>query len=397
MELIGKKIVIIVENLPLPFDRRVWQESCALKEQGADVYIICPIGKEYTEKYEKINDIHIFRHSLPLEGNGAIGYLVEYAYSLYHQKRLLNYIWKKFNGFDVIQACNPPDLIYLNVKKYIRRGVKFVFDHHDINPELYLAKFNKKDILYKLLIYFEKKTFKYADMCIATNESYKNIAIDRGNKTSDQVCIVRSGPDLKRLVIAPPKKDIKKNKKITIGYIGVIGQQEGIDHLLNALKLLINKYDNFHCYIIGDGPHKNSMVELSKSLKLTNYVTFTGRIPDVNMLEILNTCDLCVNPDIYNEMNDKSTMNKIMEYMALSKPIIQYQLTEGKVSAQESSLYAERNNIIDFCDKILILIKDEKKRKNMGEYGRQRIEKYLNWDIEKKKYIKAYNNLFEIN
>tara|TARA_Y100001980_G_C14556662_1_gene349167 strand:+ start:12015 stop:13211 length:1197 start_codon:yes stop_codon:yes gene_type:complete len=397
LELIGKKIVIIVENLPLPFDRRVWQESNALKEAGAEVFIICPIGKGYELEYEKINDIHIYRHFLPIEANGAIGYLFEYSYSLFYQRKLLRKIWIEQNGFDVIQACNPPDLIYLNVKKYIKMGVKFVFDHHDINPELYLAKFEKEDVFYKLLKFFERQTFSCADISIATNESYKKIAIERGLMKPTDVYVVRSGPDLSRLKIQAPKIELKKNKLITIGYIGVIGQQEGIDHLLKALKILVDKfnYHDFHCYIIGDGPVRLVMEKMCKKLNLDSFVTFTGRIPDSKMLNILNTCDLCVNPDIYNEMNDKSTMNKIMEYMALGKPIVQYDLTEGRVSAQDASLYAARNDINDFAIKIFELINNKDKRELMSNFGKKRVLKDLHWGIEKEKYLDTYRMLLK--
>ena len=396
LELIGKKVVIIVENLPLPFDRRVWQESCALIEAGIEVFIICPKGKDYTLSYEKINNIHIYRHSLPFEANGALGYLYEYSCALFYQRKLLKHIWNKHNGFDVIQACNPPDLIYLNVKKYIKKGVKFIFDHHDINPELYIAKFNRKDFFYNLLLYFEKQTFKTCHLSIATNNSYKQIAINRGKMKKEDIFVVRSGPDLNRLKIQEPILSYKKNKLITIGYIGVIGQQEGIDHLLKSIDKLIREfnYTDFHCYIIGDGPTKKEMHDLSNSMCLNEYVTFTGRIADSEVLNILNTCNICVNPDLYNTMNDKSTMNKVMEYMALGKPIVQYDLTEGKISAKESSLYARPNDIMDFTKKIYNLITDKSKRKSMGSIGKKRILEKLNWDIEKPKYLSVYKKVF---
>tara|TARA_Y100001970_G_scaffold168897_1_gene206550 strand:+ start:30574 stop:31770 length:1197 start_codon:yes stop_codon:yes gene_type:complete len=398
LELTGKKIVIIVENLPLPFDRRVWQESNTLKEAGAEVFIICPKGKGYDIDYEVIDGIHIYRYRLPLEAKGALGYFLEYSYSLFYQRKLLNKIWNEHGKFDVIQACNPPDLIYLNVKKYIKKGVKFIFDHHDINPELYIAKFNRKDIFYKLLQYFERQTFRYANLSIATNESYKEIAIKRGLMEPSKVFVVRSGPDLSRLKIQESKLEIKKNKLITIGYIGVIGQQEGIDHLLEILKILLDKYNfnNFHCYIIGDGPVRDNMIKMSYEMKLEDFVSFPGRIPDSEMLDILNSCDICVNPDIYNEMNDKSTMNKIMEYMALGKPIVQYNLTEGRISAGEASLYAKKNNRDDFADKIMELVNNEEKRLLMSKYGKDRVYNDLHWGIEKYKYLDVYKKILAL-
>lgn len=397
MELTGKKIVIIVENLPLPFDRRVWQEANSLKESGAEVLIICPSGKGYENEFEEINNIKIYRYNLLIEAESAFGYLIEYLSAIYHQRRLLKTIWKKRNGFDAIQACNPPDLIYLSVKKYIKKGVKFVFDHHDINPELYLAKFGKKDLFYKFLLFFERKTFQNAHISIATNNSYADIAVKRGLMKKEKVFVVRSGPALSRMKKYPPKIELKKNKKITIGYVGVIGQQEGIDHLLDALSILINDlhFTDFHCYVCGDGPILEKMKLYASSLKLNYYVTFTGRIPDTELLDILNSSDICVNPDIFNEMNDLSTMNKIMDYMSLGKPIVQYDLKEGKYSAQKSSLYAKPNDRSDFAKKLHKLILNPKTREKMGKEGYLRVQSELHWGIEEPKYLSAYCKLFQ--
>lgn len=396
MELTGKKILIIVENLPVPFDRRVWQEAKALKKHGANVYIICPKGKGYEESDINIDGIRIFRHPLYFEGKRALGYFLEYFTSLFWEFILSIKIFFRFN-FDVIHACNPPDLIFLVAFPYKLLGKKFVFDHHDINPELYLAKFNKKDVFYRLLCFFEKLTFRLSDISIATNESYKEIALARGGKKPEKVFVVRSGPNLENLKIMPPNDSLKKGKNILIGYVGVIGQQEGIDHLLKALNIIIKKhnYSDFHCIICGGGTELEKMKILSNELGLNDYIEFTGRIPDDQLLEILNTADICVNPDIYNEMNDKSTMNKIMEYMALGKPIVQYDLKEGRFSAGEASLYAKPNDIEDFSAKLLELINNQSLRKKMGEFGRLRIEKELQWCFEEEKLIHAYKKLFE--
>lgn len=395
MELTGKKILIIVENLPLPFDRRVWQEANSLISAGAEVSIICPKGKGYEKPYECLNNIHIYRHNLPAEGNGVIGYLKEYSAALFWEFLLSIKILFK-HGFDVIQACNPPDLIFLVALPFKLLGKKFVFDHHDINPELYIAKFGKKNIFYMLMLLFEKLTFKTADISIATNESYKKIAISRGSMPIDKVTVVRSGPKLDRLKILSPNYELKYGKSILISYVGVIGQQEGIDHLLESLSLLVNKYDrkDFHCTICGGGPALDSMIEYAEKLNLNTYVDFTGRIPDEHLLSVLNTADICVNSDVWNEMNDKSTMNKIMEYMALGKPIVQYDLAEGRFSAQEASLYAKPNDRVDFAKKIIELIDDQVKREEMGCYGKKRIESELQWKYEEPKLISAYKKLF---
>jgi len=389
-------ILIIVENLPLPFDRRVWQEANTLKDAGYDVYIICPIDKGYEKRYEKINGIHIYRHPLITEGSGALGYLLEYSSALFWEFLLALKIFVK-HGFDVIQACNPPDLIFLVAlffKIFFKR--KFVFDHHDINPELYLAKFGKKDLFYRLLLLFERLTFMCTDLSIATNESYKKIAINRGKMPPEKVIVVRSGPSLERMKIMPPNPKWKKGRKYLVGYVGVMGKQEGIDHLLEVAHILIykKKRKDIQFVLVGGGTELNNMIQLAKRLKLEDYVTFTGRIPDEPMLEILNTADVCVNPDIPNEMNDKSTMNKIMEYMALGKPIVQYDLTEGRFSAQCASLYAKPNDRYDFAEKIEWLLDHPQERKKMGEFGYKRVREELHWGIEAPKYLEVFKRLF---
>ncbi len=394
MELVGKNILIIVENLPVPFDRRVWQEAQTLKKAGAGIYIICPKGKGYEKSFELINGIHIFRHPLSVEAKGFMGFALEYSLALFWEFILSIKIYFKYK-FNVIHACNPPDLIFIIALLYKLFGVQFVFDHHDINPELFIAKFNKKNFFYRLLLLLEKLTFKSADISIATNNSYKEIALTRGRMSADKVFVVRSGPDLKRLKILPPDENLKYGKRILIGYVGVIGQQEGIDHLLKSINMILNsfKYDDFHCTICGSGPALDEMKRLCSELHLNDYVNFTDRIPNEELLRILNTADICVNPDIWNAMNDKSTMNKVMEYMALGKPIVQYDLKEGKFSAQEASLYAKPNDIHDFAEKILYLVNNPGKRVVMGNFGYQRVLQNLQWVHEEPKLIDAYKQL----
>ena len=389
------KILIIVENLPVPFDTRVWQEAKGLAEEGYKVNIICPTGKGFEKKYEYIDNISIYRHPMPKEGSDFIGYLNEYATALSHEFYLsLTVLFKE--GFDVIHACNPPDNIFLIAAFYKLFGKKFVFDHHDICPELYLCKFNKKNILYFLLLLFEKLTFKFADISIATNESYKEIAIQRGKMDTDKVFVVRSGPDLNRLIIRPSDISIKR-KKYLISYIGVIGKQEGLDYLIEAAKYIKNvkERNDIQYSIIGDGTYLYEIKQKCNQYGLNDIFDFTGRISDDKMLKILNTADICVNPDEYNEMNDKSTMNKVLEYMALGKPIVQFDLKEGKYSAQDSSLYANKNDYTDFAEKILFLLDNEELRVKMGQIGRKRIEELLCWDKSKLELIKAYNFLFK--
>ncbi len=391
-----RKVLIIVENLPVPFDRRVWQEACTLRDAGYAVSVICPIGKGYEKKQELLEGIHVYRHRLPTEANGALGYAIEYSAALFWEFWLS---WKILfsHGFDVIHACNPPDTIFLIGLFFKLLGKRFLFDHHDINPELYIAKFGKKDIFYKLMILLEKLTFKTASVSIATNESYKKIAIERGGKNPSDVFVVRSGPNLKRLKILPPVPTLKMGRNFLVGYVGVMGKQEGIHYLLEAAKYMIHDKNrkDIHFGLVGGGTELEQMKAYAEQLQIADFITFTGRVCDEEMLAMLNTADVCVNPDIANEMNDKSTMNKIMEYMALGKPIVQFDLTEGRFSAQEASFYARNNDPIDLAEKILELLADEDKRKKMGDYGRQRIENTFEWKYEIPKLLAAYDKLFE--
>ena len=391
----GRRVLIIVENLPCPFDRRVWQEARTLRAAGYGVSIICPKGKGYEKSFEEIDGIAIYRHSMPFEGDGAFGYLAEYTWALLAEFALsVKVLFEQ--GFDAIHACNPPDTLFLIGGFYKIFGKKFLFDHHDINPELYEAKFQRKDFFYRLMLALERMTFKTADVSVATNESYRRIAIERGGKSPNDVFVVRSGPDLSRLKILPPNPDLRNGKRFLVGYVGVMGRQEGIDGLLQAVHHIVYelKRTDVHFGLVGGGTELTAMRALAKALNVDDYVTFTGRVPDAELLAMLNTADVCVNPDIANEMNDKSTMNKIMEYMALGKPIVQYDLVEGRVSAQDASLYAQRNEPRDLARKIIELLDDEPRRQAMGQIGLERVKTQLSWEHEAPRLLQAYDALF---
>lgn len=389
----GKHILIIVENLPVPFDRRVWQEANTLKDNGAKVSIICPKMKQYNKSYEIINGIEIYRHPLPVEGDGALSYLMEYMIALFWEFILSIKIFVK-KRFHVIQGCNPPDLIFLIAIFYKLLGVKYIFDHHDINPELFVAKYGKKGFFYKLMLLTERVTFATANYSIATNESYKEIAIRRGKMPADKVQVVRSGPKLERLKPGGGNIKYKKGREFLVGYVGVIGAQEGLDLLLESAKLITDTRNDVQFAIIGDGTELNKIKEITAAMQLAEFVDFYGRVDDNTMVEILNTTDVCVNPDKPTEMNNLSTMNKIMEYMALKKPIVQYNLKEGKLSAQDASLYAENTSTKDFANKILWLLDNREERIKMGEYGYKRIINELAWEHESQNLLNLYEKIF---
>jgi glycosyltransferase involved in cell wall biosynthesis len=391
MASLGKRVLIIVENLPCPFDRRVWQEALALRANGYQVSIICPKGRGFDASYEHLEGVHIYRHPLVVEADSALGYGIEYSLSLLMELGLALRI-AVTRGFDVIQGCNPPDTIFIIGRFFKLFGKKFIFDHHDINPELYEAKFARRDVWYRLLRRLERWTFRASDVSIATNESYRRIAIERGGMDPSRVFVVRSGPDLARIQKVPANPAMRRGKKYLVGYVGVIGKQEGLDLLLESVAYIRRERgrDDVQFAIVGSGTELPVLKELSSRLRVDDCVEFLGRVPDRELWEVLGTSDVCVNPDRANEMNDKSTMNKIIEYMAVGKPIVQFDLTEGRFSAAGASLYARPNDTRDFGDKLCELLDDAALRERMGMAGRARVEADLAWHHQVPRLLAAY-------
>ena len=393
------RVLIIVENLPVPFDRRVWSEATTLRNAGHEVTVICPKGPGYQRTHEIIDGIRIYRHPLPVEARGAAAYFVEYPIALFWEFLLsLKVCWR--HGFDVIHACNPPDLIFLAALFFkIFAGKSFVFDHHDANPELYEAKFGRRGFLWHLLRLAERLTFRTADISIATNESYRRIAIERGGMQLKRVFVVRSGPNLDRVKNLPADPAWRKGRRFLVGYVGVISQAEGLDLLLASVRHTVyaRGRKDIHFAVAGSGPELEAIKQMAKDMKVADYVTFTGRIDDAKLFTMLSTADVCVNPDRVTAMNDISTMNKIMEYMALGKPIVQFDVKEGRFSAQDASLYAKANDAVDFAERVLELIDDPGRRARMGEYGRKRVEEALAWHHEQPKLLNAYAKLAELH
>jgi glycosyltransferase involved in cell wall biosynthesis len=392
---VSRKVLIIVENAPVPADPRVWKEALALSKAGYAVTVLCPQHKGYTKRYEKIEGIHVYRHPLPKEGNGARAYIWEYCCALFWESLYSWWIYLR-HGFHVIQACNPPDDIFLVALPFKLFGVKFIFDHHDVNPELYLAKYERKDFLYKVLVLLEKLTFRSSDIVIATNDSYKEIAISRGGLAPECVFVVRNGPDLTKFNPVPPNPALKHGKPYLVGYVGVMSAQDGLDILLNVAEhIKATGRQDIHFTCVGGGPAFQELQQMVAEKNIGDVVNFTGRIPDEDLLEILSTADICVNPDKPCRMNDISTMIKIMEYMALGKPIVQFDLKEGRISAQQASLYADKEDTVaDFAKKILWLVDHPEERQRMGEFGRMRVEKELAWSYSIENLLAAYQKAF---
>ena len=390
-----KKILIIVENIPVPFDTRVWNEARSLQTNGYDVTVLCPRAKGCSAPYEFLEGVHIYRHPTAKEGNSPFGYLFEYGYALAWE---LLYSWWIFmrRGFRVIQGCNPPDDIFLVALPFKLFGVKYIFDHHDASPELYLSKYEKKGAFYKIQVWLEQATYRTSDVVMATNSSYKELAVSRGGLAPEDVFVVRNGPDLNTFKLVPPKPALKYGKPFLVGYVGTMSIQEGLDILLDVAQHIKNLgRRDIHFTCVGGGPGLPELRKMIVDKNLQDTVNFTGRVSDEDLLEILSTADVCVNPDKPCEMNDISTMIKIMEYMALGKPIVQFDLKEGRFSAQDASLYSDVNNQVpDFASKLLWLIDHPDERKRMGEFGRARVENQLAWKYSVKNLLAAYERAF---
>jgi glycosyltransferase involved in cell wall biosynthesis len=390
-----RTVLIIVENGPVPFDTRVWKEATSLRANGYAVAVLCPRAKGYMKGYELLDGVHIYRHPMPKETTGVAGYVLEYASALFWQ---FLYSWWIYlhRRFHVIQGCNPPDDIFLVALPFRLFGVRYIFDHHDANPELYLSKYEKKDNLFKIQVWLERMTYRWSDTVMATNESYRQLAISRGGRDPADVFVVRNGPDISTFKPEAPDGSLKHGKQYLIGYVGTMSVQEGLDILLDValyIKNLGRRDIHFTC--VGGGPGLNSLRKMADERDLVDMVNFTGRVPDKELLTILSTADVCVNPDKPCEMNDISTMIKIMEYMALGKPIVQFDLKEGRYSAGDASLYANNyNQVADFAAKILWLLDRPKERQRMGDVGRRRVQETLAWEHSVPQLLAAYQSCF---
>ncbi len=358
----------------MPFDRRVWQEALALREAGFDVDVVCPRGEvRDNEPFEQLEGVRIHRYPLRVATGGPLGYVREYASAVHHVRRLARKLSRE-RRFDVVHAANPPDLLLPALWPLKLRGARFIFDHHDLVPELYLSRFDRgRDALYWLTRLVERVTFALADVVIATNESYRAVAIERGGKPPERVFVVRSAPDLSRFAAADPDETLKRGKRFLISYLGVMGPQDGVDHALRALQDLRRRRDDWHAVFVGAGDVWEEMRTLAADLGLAD-VEFTGRVPDEDVRRILASSDVCLAPDPKNPLNDVSTMNKIVEYMAMSRPVVSYDLKEARASAGEAAVYASANDVAAFADGIDGLLDSPDRRDEMGRIGRSRVE-----------------------
>ena len=385
-------VLIIVENLTVPLDRRVWQEATTLRDAGYTVSVVCPRGGRYTAAYELLDGIHIFRHPLPIEADGAVGYLIEYSSALFWEFLLA---WRAYFkvGFDVIQACNPPDTIFL-IAGFFKAllGTPFVFDHHDINPELYEAKFGKRGFFHRLLLRFERWTFATADVSIATNETFKSIAVERGGMDPDRVFVVRSIPDVSRFRRMEPRADLANGRRHLVGYVGIMGNQDGVDLLVDAMDHLVNAQGrrDVQCVIVGSGTALEGLKVQTAAKGLQDFISFTGFMSGEPLLRALSSFDIGVIPDPKNCYNDKISMNKHFEYMSLGIPFVSFDLVEGRKISAETALYASDNCPVSLATRMAQLIDDAALRSRLAEAGRERARSLMRWETERAQLLAAY-------
>lgn len=375
----------------MPFDRRVWQECLTLRDAGWEVHVVCPAGgTRDTEREAEIDGVRIHRYPLRAATGGPAGYLREYGSALWHTVRLA----RKVGPVDVVHACNPPDLLFLPARWLKRRGARFVFDQHDLVPELYLSRFDRgEDLLYRAVCALERMTYRAADVVLATNESYRDVAVRRGGRRAEDVFVVRSAPDTERFRPVPPEPELKRGKPHLLCYLGVMGPQDGVDYALRALAKLRDELGrtDWHAVFVGGGDTFDAMVELSRRLGLADRVEFTGRVPDADLVRYLSTADVCLSPDPRNPLNDVSTMNKVLEYMVMGRPIVSFDLREARVSAGDAALYAPANDETEFARLVARLLDDPEKRALMGKAGQERIGGPLAWRNSQRALLAAYD------
>ncbi len=387
--------LLMVENLSVPFDRRVWREAECLRDAGWRVTVISPKGKDRdTESHETIDGIEVRRFRLWEAEGGAAAYAVEYGQALVMMFLLALGVWIR-RGFDVIQICNPPDLLFLTTLPFKLIGKRVIFDHHDLFPELYVSKTGggQGGRVYKILLLLERMTFRAADVVMSTNASYRAVATGRGGRAPEKVFVVRNGPELARIREAQPNPALKEGREHLLVYVGMMGGQDGLDYLMRAVDILRRDLgrEDFHLMLVGDGPVMPEMRRFTEANNLADRVTFTGLVAQDKVFEAVATASVCVCPDPDVGMNAHSTLVKVLEYIGLGKPVAAFDLAETRASAGDAALYATPNSERELAENIAWLLDHPEERERMGQTGRDRILNGLAWDHQKPQLLAAYD------
>jgi glycosyltransferase involved in cell wall biosynthesis len=388
-------VLIIVQNLPVPFDRRVWLECQTLNRAGYDVTVVCPTG-EGTGAQQVVDGVRIVAYPPYAPGGSALGFVAEYAYS-FLATAWLTHRERRAGSFIVLQACNPPDIFWpLAWWLRLRDGTRFVFDHHDLCPELFRSRFTGgPQLLHRGLLQLERATFRAADRVTSTNASYAAVAVERGGKAPEHVTVVRTGPDPERLRRRAPSPDLRRGREHLVAYLGVMGPQDGVDIVVRAADLIVNSMGrrDIAFTLMGGGDCHADLVAERDRLGLQDFVEMPGRVPDETVAAVLSTADVGLSPDPLNPLNDVSTMNKTMEYMAFGLPVVAFDLRETRVSAERAARYVEPNVVEAYAQAIVDLVDDPQSRARMGRFGRQRVEEHLAWEHQQVGYQTVFDDL----
>ncbi len=384
-------ILILVENLPVPLDRRVWQEARALRDAGYEVVVICPRMRGHTAPYEHLEGIHIYRHWIAGEARGILGFISEYASALFGQTRLAWKVWRR-HRFRLIHLCNPPDILFLVAWPFrLLFGTRVIYDVHDVWPEFFEAKFSRRGPFYWAVRAAERLTYATADIVLATNRSVQEVALRRGGKEPWQVFVVRTAPVIADLDIRPDP-GLRKGRAFLVGYVGVMGNADGVHRLVEAAAHVVFRRGrtDVQFLLMGTGPEYEEIVRLRDELGLAAHVDLPGRVSNEFLFTALQTMDLGVACDPPNAYNDHCTMNKTLEYMAFGKPQVMFDVREGRYSAGDAALYVPGSSPADLGDAIIRLLDDPDARARMGALGRERIRTELSWERSTAELLRAY-------
>jgi glycosyltransferase involved in cell wall biosynthesis len=389
------RCVIVVENLPVPLDRHVWQQALSLREAGWDVSVICPATRLWPKRRERLEGIEIYRHGLPVEGNSVFGHVAEYATALFHEFRLLLTIWNT-KGFDVVHVCNPPDLLFMLALPFKLRGVKLVFDHHDLAPELFEA-IHGRGFIHKILLFLERMSFRSADVVLSSNQAFKRLALDRGGVREACTFVVRTVPEVKHVRRVTADRIARAGASVVVGYLGIIGRQDGLDHLLQAVRIALDKHEgpDFRLIIIGDGPALSEIKDLAEELGLSDAVVFRGYLMGDDLAAQMSDFDIGMIPDPKNSFNDKLSMNKVFEYSAMAIPIAAYALNGTVEMLGGTAVYAPTDDPEGLATAMRLLINDPELRRVQGAAAKKLADSTFRWDVEAASLLAAYESLPE--